>query len=325
MNYHIAALILGFLLDCCLGDPHSLPHPVRWIGSLISRMECCLRKDGTTDARILRCRGRWMTLAVVLVTGTVGIAVILAAYTIHPLAGLALESVLTYQVLAARSLQQESMKVYAHLKAGDTEDAREAVSMIVGRDTDCLDEAGIVKAAVETVAENTSDGVIAPLLYTAIGGPAAGLLYKAVNTLDSMVGYQNEAYLDFGRCAAKLDDLVNYLPSRISAGLMIAAAWISGSEYSGPRALRIYRRDRRNHSSPNSAQTEAVVAGALGIRLGGTARYFGKMVEKPTIGDSVREVEPEDIPRANRLMYRTTFLCLGICLAGLLIVQKLQG
>lgn len=186
--------------------------------------------------------------------------------------------------------------------------------MIVGRDTDKLDEEGIAKAAIETVAENTSDGVIAPMLYLALGGPVLGFFYKAVNTMDSMVGYKNETYLYFGRAAAKLDDIVNFIPARVSACLMIAAAFLSGGGFSGKNAVYIYRRDRRNHASPNSAQTEAVCAGALGIRLAGDASYFGKTVKKPYIGDALRSVEYEDMKRANRLLYGTAWICEVICL-----------
>jgi len=193
--------------------------------------------------------------------------------------------------------------------------------MIVGRDTAALDEAGIIRAAVETVAENCSDGVIAPMLYLAVGGPVLGFLYKAVNTMDSMLGYKNDRYLHFGRAAAKLDDAVNYIPSRIGAWLMIMAAFLPGREFDGKNALRIFIRDRFRHASPNSAQTESVCAGALGIRLGGDAVYFGKMVKKPYIGDARREEEEKDILRANRLLYRTAFLCEGICLLLLNLIS----
>ena len=185
--------------------------------------------------------------------------------------------------------------------------------MIVGRDTECLDETGVAKAAIETVAENTSDGVIAPMIFTAIGGPILGFFYKAVNTMDSMVGYKNDRYLYFGRTAAKLDDIVNYIPARISALLMVVSCFLCGKEFDGKRAC--YR-----HASPNSAQTEAVCAGALGIRLAGNASYFGKIVEKPYIGDAERAVETEDIKRADRLLYATAVLCEAICLFVLLVI-----
>lgn len=236
------------------------------------------------------------------------------AYRQHPMLGAVLECVMTYQMLAAKCLKTESMKVYQCLKHVSLEQAREAVSMIVGRDTKYLDEEGVAKAAVETVAENTSDGVIAPMLYLAAGGPVLGFLYKAVNTMDSMVGYKNDKYMYFGRAAAKLDDFVNFLPARVSACLMIAASFLAGSHFSGTGAWRIYQRDRKKHASPNAGQTEAVCAGALSIRLAGDASYFGRTVNKPYIGEAVRGVEYEDIRRANRLMYITAWLCEALCL-----------
>ena len=208
------------------------------------------------------------------------------------------------------------MKVYDRLKEKDLPGARRAVSMIVGRDTAHLDEAGVTKAAVETVAENTSDGVIAPMFYLMIGGPAAGWIYKAVNTMDSMVGYKNERYRFFGTAAARLDDILNYLPSRLSALLMIAAGALLKLDARG--AYRIWRRDRRNHASPNSAQTESVMAGALNLQLAGDAFYFGKLTKKKTIGDDIRRIAPEDIPRANRLMLTASVL-------GLLLMGVLRG
>ena len=221
---------------------------------------------------------------------------------------------------ATKCLKVESMKVYKALKKDDLEGARYAVSMIVGRDTQVLDATGVAMAAVETVAENTSDGVIAPLIYLAIGGPILGFMYKAINTMDSMVGYKNDKYMYFGRCAAKLDDVVNYIPARISALLMIAVSFLPGKAYDGKGAWRIWRRDRRKHASPNSAQTEAVCAGSLGVQLAGDASYFGKIVKKPTIGDAHRPVEYEDIKRANGLLYRTAILCECLALIGLLWV-----
>jgi len=201
-------------------------------------------------------------------------------HRIHPVAGVILEMIMTYQILAAKCLKVESMKVYKCLKENDLIAARHAVSMIVGRDTGRLDETGVAKAAIETVAENTSDGVIAPMLYTALGGPVLGFFYKAVNTMDSMVGYKNEKYLHFGRAAAKLDDVMNFLPARISALLMVGTAFISGKGYNGKQAWRIWRRDNRKHASPNSAQTESVCAGALGIQLAGRCQLFWQGREK---------------------------------------------
>lgn len=303
VGYHLAAILAGYLLDLCLGDPHSMPHPVRAIGNLIVWLEKYLRSAGKKHAteRGERRAGVLFVCLVLLVTGSVAGAIL----WISRLGGIwiqtVVEAVMTYYLLAARSLRDESMAVCRKLEAGEIEEARYAVSMIVGRDTKPLSEAGITRAAVETVAENASDGVIAPLFYLAIGGPLLGWLYKAVNTMDSMVGYKNDRYLHFGRAAAKLDDLVNLIPSRLAALLLIVSAYLL--RYDGKNAYRIWRRDRRNHKSPNSAQTESACAGALGLRLAGDAWYFGKLVPKPYIGDEIHPIEPQDIRRVNRLMY----------------------
>ncbi len=319
---HMTAFFMGFMLDLIMGDPYWLPHPVRLIGKFITAVETRLRKkdaekrtDVDKSAEELR-QGRCL-VAVVLCSVVVVVTVLLTlAYWLNSYVGIMLETVMTYQILAVKCLKVESMKVYRALKIADLEQARAAVSMIVGRDTACLDAEGVARAAIETVAENTSDGVIAPMLYLAAGGPIPGFLYKAVNTMDSMVGYKNDRYLYFGRAAAKLDDAANFIPSRVSACLMIAAAYILGMNnkyFSGNGALKIYRRDRRNHASPNAAQTESVCAGALGIRLAGDASYFGKIVQKPYIGEALRRAEYEDIQRANRLMYVTAWLCGLVC------------
>ena len=270
----ITVLLPGVVLDWLLGDPHWMPHPVRWMGRAITWLEGVLRRvfPGTPAG--------------------------------ERLAG---------ALLAARALQKESMAVCPPLAAGDLAGAREAVSRIVGRDTQRLDEAGVVKAAVETVAENTSDGVTAPLLFLALGGLPLGMVYKAVNTMDSMVGYRNERYRWFGTAAARLDDVLNWIPARLSGLMMcLAAALLPGC--SGRRALRVFFRDRRKHSSPNSAHTEAACAGALGVQLAGDAWYFGKKVSKPTIGDGLRPVERADVARACRLMYVTELLTLAAVL-----------
>lgn len=320
-KYHCMAFVVGFVLDLIVGDPHSLPHPVCLIGRLISTLEKRLHTEASKgQPEKERRSGAFLVLLVLLCTGMVTLLFLAASYKLHPLLGVAVETVMTCQILATKCLRQESMKVYDCLNRGSLPDARKAVAMIVGRDTDELDEAGVIRAAVETVAENTSDGVIAPMLYTALGGPVFGFLYKAVNTMDSMIGYKNDRYLHFGRTAAKLDDVVNYLPSRISAWLMIGVSFLPGKGYNGKEAYRIYKRDRRKHASPNSAQTEAACAGALGVRLLGDASYFGKVVHKPQIGDAVREIENEDIRRVNRLLYRTAFLGEMLCLCGMLAV-----
>ncbi|MBQ1850077.1 MAG: cobalamin biosynthesis protein CobD [Lachnospiraceae bacterium] len=314
--YHVIAFLAGFILDCIFGDPYFMPHPVKAMGKLIGALEKHYLAQ-PADGKKRREQGRETVLIVLLCTVAVTDLLFMGSYAIHPIAGCVVEAILTYYALAARCLCKESMKVYKALKNGPIEEARKAVSMIVGRDTENLDEEGVTKAAVETVAENASDGVIAPMLYLAIGGPVLGMLYKAINTMDSMIGYKNEKYIDYGRAAAKLDDVVNFLPSRISAWLMIFASNFLGVHFIASEAKRIYLRDRRNHASPNSAQTESVCAGALGIQLAGDASYFGQIVHKPTIGDGRRRVNPEDIRYANRLMYGATILCLILCIAAL--------
>ena len=318
MKYHMIAFLAGFVLDLIVGDPYWMPHPIRLIGKLIGETEKFLRKENDDSEKELQL-GKRMVLIVLLSTFLVAAAILLGAYWIHPYLGIIVEGIMTYQILATKCLKVESLKVYECLKADDLWGARKAVSMIVGRDTQALTEEGVAKAAIETVAENTSDGIIAPMLYMAIGGPVLGFVYKAINTMDSMIGYKNDKYLYFGRAAAKLDDVVNHLPSRISAYLMILAAFLSGEEYSGKHAFFIYRRDNRKHASPNSAQTEAACAGALRIRLAGDASYFGKVVKKPFIGDAIRAVEYEDIRRANHLMYMTAGICEILCLMVMLI------
>ena len=319
MIYHMIAFGLGFCLDLLLGDPYWLPHPIRLIGNFIGTLEKKMNKKECSEKYLVRA-GCGMVALVLLTVLMVTALLLILAYRIHPVAGVILEMIMTYQILATKCLKVESMKVYKCLKENDLLAARHAVSMIVGRDTGRLDETGVAKAAIETVAENTSDGVIAPMLYTALGGPVLGFFYKAVNTMDSMVGYKNEKYLHFGRAAAKLDDVMNFLPARISALLMVGTAFISGKSYNGKQAWRIWRRDNRKHASPNSAQTESVCAGALGIQLAGDASYFGKVVKKPYIGDPTRAVEPEDIRRTNRLMNRTAWICEIPCLGILIAV-----
>ena len=302
----ILPILLGFLLDVLLGDPYSLPHPVRLIGKLISALESGVRLR--KRFRNLKIGGFCIHFVVFWLTVGVSAFLVLLGHELHPALGIAVETVLCYYMLAARCLRNESEKVRKFAENGDVEGARQAVSMIVGRDTAVLDEAGILRAAVETVAENTSDGVTAPLFYMAFGGGVAACAYKAANTMDSMLGYQNEKYRDIGFFSAKFDDVVNYIPSRLTALLMIAAAFLL--RYDAKNAWRIWRRDRRNHASPNSAQTESVCAGALGLRLAGDARYFGELHKKPYIGDDLRPIEPEDIRRANKLMYVTAVLML---------------
>lgn len=288
MCYHIFAFIAGFVLDLLIGDPHFIPHPVRLIGSLISFCDKRLNCDAGYNISekklnlIKYKRGMLLAFTVIFATFAISVIIIVAAYSINLYAGVIAEAVMTWQILATKCLRVESMRVYDALRTDGVDAGRRAVSMIVGRDTSVLDAAGVTRAAVETIAENTSDGVIAPMLYTAIGGPVLGFVYKAVNTMDSMLGYKNDKYMYFGRFAARLDDVVNFIPARISAYLMIAAAFIGGRQFDGKNAYRIFKRDRFNHASPNSAQTESVCAGALRVQLAGDAVYFGKLVKKNT-------------------------------------------
>lgn len=315
MMWRLWALVIGFGIDLLLGDPHGIPHPVVAIGKLISILEKLLRRILPATRRGERLAGGILWVLTVSVSAGVPAALLWLCRYISPWLGLAAESIMCWQILATKSLRTESMKVYRALAAGDTEGARHAVSMIVGRDTARLDRAGIARAAVETVAENTSDGVIAPMVFLAIGGAPLGFFYKAVNTMDSMLGYVEPPYRDIGFVPAKMDDVMNYLPARLSALLMLAAGALLGMD--GKNGWRIFRRDRYNHASPNSAQTESVCAGLLGLRLAGDAWYHGVLHKKPYIGDPVREIVPEDIPRACRLLYGTAALSLALCVLAL--------
>ena len=307
------AVLGGFVLDTLFGDPPWLPHPVVLMGKAISALEKRLRArlPQTPQGELLG----GVVVAFTLPVGTFLLTslVCLGAAKLSPWLGLAVQMFWCGQALAAKGLAQESTNVYRALIKPDLPAARKAVSRIVGRDTQNLTLEGVTKAAVETVAENASDGVIAPLLYMLLGGAPLALTYKAINTMDSMLGYKNEKYLYFGRCAAKLDDAANWLPSRLAALLWVAAAALTGNSARG--AWRIWRRDRRRHASPNSAQTESACAGALGVQLAGPAYYFGEYYDKPTIGDPLREIEPRDILRANRMMYAESLLALVLGLA----------
>ena len=308
--WSLYALILGFFLDLLIGDPHGFPHPVVLIGKLIDVTEKGVRKIFPKTVRGENFAGAAIWLIVVIVSTALPALLLWLAYGVSRWLGLALETIMCAQILATKSLRQESMKVYQALQTGDLEKARHAVSMIVGRDTQRLDEAGVARAAVETVAENTSDGIIAPMLFLAIGGAPLGFFYKAVNTMDSMLGYVEMPYKNVGLVPAKMDDLFNFLPARISALLMLAAGALLGMD--GKNGWKIFKRDRYNHASPNSAQTESVCAGLLGLRLAGDAWYHGVLHKKKYIGDPLREIEPEDIPKACRLLYATAFLGLVV-------------
>lgn len=298
--------MIGFVLDFIIGDPQGIWHPIRSIGKLINFMEKVLRflfpktKQGEFFA------GIFLVIIVVSISTLLPFTLLYLLFQWNIYIEIFVQSIMCCQLIATKSLKVESMKVYHELLNGDLTAARKAVSMIVGRDTKHLSQEEIVKATVETIAENTSDGSIAPLFYLILGGPVLGYLYKSVNTMDSMVGYKNERYLFFGRAAAKMDDVLNYIPARISAYLMILGTHFM--KLNTKNAFKIYQRDRYNHSSPNSAHTEAVMAGALEVSLGGDAYYFGKLHHKKTIGDDLRRVHCEDIKIANHLLYMTTIL-----------------
>lgn len=306
LQLHVYALVIGFLLDLCFGDPEWMPHLIRLIGKTISLLQNRIRKIMPKSQRGELTGGSLLVIGMLLIFGGSTTVILYVLYKIHPNWYLAAASFISYQMLAMKDLKKESMLVYTALEQKDIEAARSAVARIVGRDTKVLDETGIIKAAIETVAENTSDGEIAPIFYMAVGGPVLGILYKTINTMDSMVGYKNQEYLYFGRTAAKLDDIVNFIPARVAAICMILASGIL--HLSVKDAIRIFLRDRYCHASPNSAQTEAVMAGALQVQLAGDAYYFGTLYPKKTIGDAVRTIRYQDIKVANRLLYMTGFI-----------------
>ena len=314
MKWSLLALLIGFVLDLLIGDPHQIPHPVVLMGKLIAWLEKKLRKLFPITKAKERFAGFLLWLIVAAVSFLVPGVILYLCHMISPWVRVAVESIMCWQILAARSLRDESMKVYYPLKKQDLDKARKAVSMIVGRDTERLDLAGVTRAAVETVAENTSDGVVAPMLYIVLLGAPFGFLYKAVNTMDSMLGYTDYPYTNFGTFPAKADDVMNFIPSRLSALLMLLAGWILKLDVK--RGWKIFRRDRYKHASPNSAQTESVCAGLLGVRLAGDAWYHGVLHKKPFIGDPDREIRNDDIPLTCKLMYVTAVLSL-IFFAGI--------
>ena len=308
MKWSLFAILIGFGIDLLVGDPRSIPHPVVWIGKLISWLEQRLRRAFGRETSRERIAGLVLWLITVTLSGLIPALLLWVCHLISPWLRLIVESIMCWQILATKSLKDETMKVYHALVRRDVEGARHAVSMIVGRDTQKLDEDGITRAAVETVAENTSDGVIAPLFYLAILGAPFGFFYKAVNTMDSMLGYQDPPYTHFGWFPAKADDVMNFLPARISAFLMLAAGAVLHMNITN--GWRIFRRDRYQHASPNSAQTESMCAGLLGVQLAGDAWYHGVLHKKPFIGDPIRPVMASDIPASCRLMYVTAVLAL---------------
>lgn len=320
---HTTAFICGFVLDALLGDPYSMPHIIRVIGRLIAWAERALRATFSATPKGERTAGVVLVALVVGLSCGTSALVLWLADLVSPWLAFVVESFVCYQMIAAKQLRVEARRVYDALQNDGLAAARTAVSMIVGRDTAALDEASVTRAAVETVAENTSDGVVAPLLFMALGGAPAGVLYKAVNTMDSMVGYVNDRYRNFGTAAARLDDVLNWIPARLTGVLMCLVAPLVGLD--GRGAWRIFLRDRLRHASPNSAHPEAACAGALGVQLAGPASYFGVLHDKPTIGDATRPIEPEDIVRANRLLTATSIATLLLCVALGVLVRKALG
>ena len=317
----MVALAIGFFLDLIFGDPHWMPHPICFIGNLISKGEKLIRKCLPKTSRGELVGGVILVCIVMIISIGIPVVILWLAGKVHLVLQIAIEAFMCYQILSTRSLKTESMKVYDRLVQEDLSGARRAVSMIVGRDVESLSMEQITKATVETVAENTSDGIVAPMIFMAIGGAPLGFLYKSINTMDSMIGYKNDKYKNFGTFAARLDDVANYLPARISAMIMIVAAYLLGFDYKN--AYKIFRRDRFNHASPNSAQTESVCAGALQIQLAGDAYYFGELYKKKSIGDPIRNVAYDDIAKANRLLYGTAGITLVLCLIVMGVVAWL--
>lgn len=306
------ALAIGLCLDLVFGDPHWLPHPIRYIGKGIEKVEQWLRKEDDSPS-VQRVKG--VLLWVIMVMGTFLIYKMIQriTYGIHFYLGVAVESFVIYQILAIRCLRDETMRVYDALEAEDMQSARKWISYLVTRNTESMTEEEVVKATVETISENIVDGITSPLFFIALGGAPLGMLYKAVNTLDSMVGYKNERYQYFGWFSARMDDVFNYIPARLTGLFIVLIATVFG--YDGANAWRILIRDRKNHSSPNSPYSEAPVAGALRIQLGGRATYFGVTKDKPTMGDAIVPIERKHIKATNRLMIQTSMTAVILILA----------
>jgi len=299
-------VIIAFIVDLLCGDPRWLPHPIRLIGKLADKMESFSRRLLGSES----VAGFFTVLLVLGLTGVVAFGLIEVGNSLHPIVGDFLAVYFLYTTIALKDLAEHSEDVYEALADNDIDLSRKRVAMIVGRDTSQLDEEGVSRACVESVAENLVDGVTAPLFWAIIGGPVGAMLYKAVNTMDSMFGYKNEKYLKFGKVPARLDDLCNYMPARITAVIVVVISGVLGFDRAG--SWRIWRRDRRKHASPNSAQTEAAFAGALGMRMGGPNYYFGSLVDKPFIGDPKFPAQPDHILKANRLMYGAAVVCLTL-------------
>ena len=321
--FNTAAVLIGVLLDLILGDPESWPHPVRFMGGLVKELEEAFRSRIADNSREKRRAGFFIWLIVASASVLVPAVILFIAWKISPHLYVVIASVMCYQLMAVKNLKDESLMVKKMLDQDDIYLARIRLSRIVGRDTEGLDEEHVIRAAVETVAENTCDGCIAPLFYMALFGPVGGFFYKAVNTMDSMLGYKNEKYIDLGAFAARADDVMSFIPARISALLLMLSAMMPSLSFS--RAVKIYIRDRKKSSSPNSGQCESVVAGALGIELLGDAVYFGEKVEKPVIGDRTREAVSGDIEKADDMLYLAVILAVVLTLAGRFLWAMTMG
>ena len=313
IDFSWMVLPAALALDLFLGDPPDMPHPVRWMGRAIEKLEPVFRNLPLR----LTISGGLFAAALILAAGCLaGLAVTLAA-ELSPALGVVVQALLLFCCISATSLEAAAREVYRALKADDLILARERVGMIVGRDVSQLDRTGVARAALETVAENLVDGVIAPLFFFALGGVPLALAYKMVNTLDSMVGYRNNRYIEFGRAAARIDDAANFIPARLSIPFIALAAQILFK--TGTPCLRTARSDGRRHKSPNAGYPEAAFAGALAVRLGGPNHYHGKLVDKPWIGAGFKDVTPAHIQQGCHLMMLTVLLCAGVLMVAGLI------
>lgn len=291
-------LTIGFILDLLIGDPNNPFHPVRGIGLLVSKLETIFRKLLKNSLKIA---GLIVWMITIILTFAITYGIIFVCMKINKYLGIIVQGIIIYFCISAKGLVVEGYKVIKYLNEGNIEKSRKQLSYIVGRDTESLDSKGITRAVIETIAENMSDGVIAPILFAGVFGAAGSMAYKAVNTMDSMFGYKNEKYIKFGYFPAKLDDLFNYIPARVTGILIIISSFFLKRDYKN--SFKIYKRDRYNHTSPNSAHPEAAMAGALDIQLGGANYYFGKIVEKPVIGDKIKEIEINDVKKTAEILY----------------------
>lgn len=304
-------IILGYTADLFIGDPYWLFHPVRWIGQFILFLEKKLLKAETAFKQ--KTKGLLVLLLVSSVSFVIPFIILKLSFAIHVLLGLVIESFMIYQIFATKCLDVETKKVYMALKTGDIKQARKAISFLVSRDTHDMSVEDIIKASIETIAENIGDGVIAPMFYVVIGGAPLGWYYKSVNTLDSMVGYKNDRFNHYGYCSAKWDDVLNYIPARLTAVFILVAGLFL--RFNLRNGIRILKRDKRNHASPNSAFPESAAAGLLDIQIGGKASYFGEVSMKPTMGDANKNIEISDLYKVKQLLYATSLVGLFVLLS----------